>query len=38
MDKRDLKRELRHLYLPSATQVTAVDVPPMDFLMGDRAG
>lgn len=34
----DLKRELAHIYLPSAAQVTAVDVPAMDFLMVDGQG
>lgn len=38
MDKLDLKRELKHLYLPSAKQVTAVDVPAFDFLMLDGQG
>lgn len=38
MEKRDLKRELRHLYLPSAMQVVEVDVPPMNFLMVDGQG
>lgn len=38
MDKRDLKKELRNLYMPSAREVVAVDVPPMNFLMIDGAG
>lgn len=38
MEKLDLKRELKHLYLPSAKQVTAVDVPAMNFLMLDGQG
>lgn len=35
MKKLDLKKELKHLYLPTAKEVTLVDVPPMDFLMID---
>ncbi len=38
MEKRDLKRELKHLYAPSTKQVTAVDVPEMNFLMVDGEG
>jgi hypothetical protein len=38
MQKVDLKKEFRHLYRPSATEVTAVDVPTMDFLMIDGEG
>ncbi|MDP2402168.1 MAG: GyrI-like domain-containing protein [Actinomycetota bacterium] len=38
MDKLDLKKELKHLYLPSAKQIVAVDVPPMSFLMLDGEG
>lgn len=38
MEKLDLKRELKHLYLPSAREVVAVDVPAMDFLMVDGQG
>jgi hypothetical protein len=33
--KLDLKKQLRHLYLPSAKEVTVVDVPAMSFLMID---
>jgi hypothetical protein len=36
--KIDLKKELKHLYNPSAKQVSVVDVPPMCFLMVDGAG
>jgi hypothetical protein len=36
--KVDLRKELRHLYNPSAKEVTAVDVPPMNFLMIDGEG
>jgi hypothetical protein len=35
MEKLDLKRQLKHLYLPSAKSVTALDVPAMNFLMSD---
>lgn len=38
MGKRDLKRELGALYMPSAHHVTAVDVPRMSFLMIDGHG
>jgi hypothetical protein len=32
MKKLDLKRDLKHLYKPSAKEVTLVDVPPMNFV------
>ena len=38
MEKRDLKRELAHLYRPSPREVVAVEVPPMNFLMVDGEG
>jgi hypothetical protein len=38
MEKLDLKRELKHLYSPSAKHVTAVTVPAMNFLMLDVQG
>lgn len=38
MDKLDLKRDLAHLYRPSAREVVDVRVPRMDFLMVDGAG
>jgi len=38
MAKIDLKKELKHLYFPSAKEVTVVDVPPMNFLMLDGRG
>lgn len=38
MEKLDLKRELQHLYRPSPKQVSAVDVPAMNFLMIDGQG
>lgn len=38
MSKVDLKKDLRHLYNPSAREVSVVDVPPMNFLMIDGTG
>jgi hypothetical protein len=38
MMKIDLKRESKHLYLPSPKQAVLVDVPEMSFLMIDGAG
>ena len=38
MDKIDLKRELKHLYLPSAKEVVRVRVPRMNYLMLDGEG
>jgi hypothetical protein len=38
MEKRDLKKELKHLYQPSAKEVIPVDVPPMNYLMVDGKG
>lgn len=38
MTKLDLKKELKHLYNPSAKEVSDVDVPPMNFLMVDGRG
>jgi hypothetical protein len=35
MEKIDLKKELKHLYLPSAKEVTLVDVPEFKFAMVD---
>ena len=32
MDKLDLKKQLKHLYLPSAKEVSLVDVPEMKFI------
>jgi hypothetical protein len=34
----DWKKELKHLYNPSAKEFTLVDVPPMQFLMIDGQG
>ncbi|MCL5292403.1 MAG: GyrI-like domain-containing protein [Actinobacteria bacterium] len=38
MPKIDLKKELKHLYKPSAKEVSLVDVPSMNFLMADGTG
>ena len=38
MEKVDLKKELKHLYNPSAKQIVAVDVPDMNFLMINDQG
>ena len=38
MSKIDFKKELKHLYNPSAKEVTAVDVPAINFLMVDGEG
>ena len=38
MEKIDLKKELKHLYLPSAKEVVLVEVPTMNFLMIDGKG
>ena len=38
MEKIDLKKELKHLYKPSARDVVHVDVPAFRFLMIDGAG
>ena len=38
MEKRDLKKELKHLYQPSAKKVIQVDVPTMNYLMVDGTG
>jgi len=38
MPKIDLRKELRHLYQPSARQFEVVDVPAMNFLMLDGHG
>jgi hypothetical protein len=36
--KLDLKKDLKHLYNPSAKTIVSVDVPPMPFLMIDGRG
>jgi hypothetical protein len=38
MPKIDFKKELKHLYRPSAKEFVVVDVPPMKFLMIDGHG
>ncbi len=38
MKKLDWKKELKHLYQPSAKEVAEVDVPAMNFLMVDGKG
>ena len=38
MEKIDLKKQLKHLYKPSAKKMEIVDVPPMNFLMIDGEG
>jgi hypothetical protein len=38
MQKVELKRELKHLYQPSAKEVVQVEVPPFQFLMIDGEG
>lgn len=38
IQKIDFKRELRHLYKPSAKKIELVDVPAMNFLMVDGKG
>ncbi|NIN66646.1 MAG: hypothetical protein GTO63_18555 [Anaerolineae bacterium] len=38
MPKIDLKKQLKHLYQPTAKEVAVVDVPEMNFLMIDGAG
>lgn len=38
MEKIDLRKQLKHLYQPSAKEVVQVDVPTMNFLMVDGEG
>jgi hypothetical protein len=38
MTKIDLKKELKALYVPSAKEVTLIDVPDMNFIMIDGRG
>jgi hypothetical protein len=38
MSKIDFKKELKHLYRPTAKEFVVVDVPPMNFLMIDGHG
>jgi len=35
MEKTDLRKELKHLYAPSAKEVEVVDVPRLNFIMID---
>lgn len=37
MEKLDLKKDLKYLYVPSAKKVEVVDVPPFNFVMIDGA-
>ncbi len=37
MEKPDLRKQLKHLYLPSANKVEVVDVPPLKFAVVDGA-
>ena len=38
MEKIDFKKQMKHLYQPSAKEVVVVDVPKMNFLMVDGKG
>jgi hypothetical protein len=38
MQKKDFRKELKHLYEPSARDFSVVDVPPMRYLMIDGSG
>jgi len=38
MQKIDLKKPLKHFYLPSASKVAQVEIPPMNYLMVDGVG
>lgn len=38
MEKIDFKKEMKHLYQPSAKEVVQVDVPTMNYLMVDGEG
>lgn len=38
MEKKDFRKELKHLYDPSAKDFSIVDVPPMRYLMIDGSG
>jgi len=38
MEKVDVKKDLKHLYQPSAKEVVEVEVPTMNYLMVDGAG
>jgi hypothetical protein len=38
MEKVDYKKKLKHLYNPSASEISLVDVPQMNFVMVDGSG
>ncbi len=38
MTKMDYKKDLKHLYMPSAKEFSIVEVPPLNFLMVDGKG
>jgi hypothetical protein len=38
MKKIDIKKNLKHMYQPSAKEVEQIDVPTMNYLMADGAG
>ncbi|WP_216644704.1 hypothetical protein [Candidatus Thiodictyon syntrophicum] len=38
MEKVDFKKDLKHLYQPSAKEVVEVEVPKMNYLMVDGTG
>ena len=38
MEKLDLRKELKHFYLPSAKSITEVRLPPLRYLMIDGSG
>ena len=38
MEKGDIKKKLKHLYDPSAKEISFVDVPQMNFVMIDGSG
>jgi len=38
MEKLDFKKQLKHLYGPSAKKVVSVEVPPMNYLIVDGHG
>lgn len=38
MSKIDLKKEMKHLYQPTAKEVVQVEVPPLNYLMVDGEG
>lgn len=38
MQRVDFRKELKHLYQPSAQGISVVSIPPMNFLMIDGQG